>query len=534
MRTFVLRHWPVIGVTVVLWLTTAVLLVLSMHKNQGHLVYALDDAYIHMAMAKNSALHGAWGITRYGFSGSTSSPLWTFLLLITYVLFGVNEASPFVLNVLFSTVAVVVSYLVIRRHIGGRLGVFAACLLVVFVTPLPTLTFLGMEHVLHAVLTLSFVYLSARALSSIPGLPRSSYAPLAILAPLVIATRYEGVFVVSVVCILFVLKRHKLLAGVVGTAALLPVVAYGIWSVSQGWYFLPNGILVKTPALDLTVGGIVKTLLGTRAWGNAWENPHLLCLMITALLLLPFHLKRKTAWSATMYALAILVGTISLHLEFADTGWFYRYEAYLVLLGVVVIAAAVGDIHPGKPAWRISRESLARYAAAALLFVLMARPLGLRAFRSLRDTPQATKNIFEQQYQMGLFIEKYYRGKPVAVNDIGAVAFLADTKLLDLVGLGSMAPARLRRRNRIDPEQADSLARQQGVVVIIVYTRWFSTEKWREVGQWRIANNVVCADNLVSICAVDSSASDGLVENLRAFAGELPADVKQLGEYTEQ
>jgi hypothetical protein len=120
------------------------------------------------------------------------------------------------------------------------------------------------------------------------------------------------------------------------------------------------------------------------------------------------------------------------------------------------------------------------------------------------------------------------------VNDIGAVAFLADTKLLDLVGLGSMAPARLKQRNRIDPEQADSLARQEGVVVVIVYPRWFSTEKWHEVGQWRISDNVVCADNLVSICAVDSSASDGLIENLRAFAGELPADVKQLGEYTEQ
>jgi hypothetical protein len=534
MKAFVRRHWPVIGVTVILWLTTVVLLVISMHKNQGHLVYAFDDTYIHMAMAKNAALHGVWGITRYGFSGSTSSPLWTFLLLITYVLFGVNEVSPFVLNVLFSTVAVVVSYLIIRRHIASRLGVFAACLLVVFVTPLPTLTFVGMEHVLHAVLTLSFVYLSARALSSAPGLPRSSFAVLVTLAPLVVAVRYEGVFVVSVVCVLLVLKRHKLLAGVIGTAALLPVTAYGIWSLSKGWFLLPNSVLLKSSAPSLTVVGIVRALLGTSAWAHAWALPDVLCLLITTLLLLLFHLKRKAAWSATMYALAIFFGTTFLHLEYASAGWFYRYEAYLVLLGVVVIAAAMGDLHLGKPAWRISREALARYAAAALLLVLMARPLGLRAVTSLRNTPQATKNIFEQQYQMGLFLEKYYRGKPVAVNDIGAVAFLANTKLLDLVGLGSMAPARLKRRNRIDPEQADSLARQQGVVVVIVYPRWFSIEKWREVGQWRISDNVVCASNIVSICAVDSSASDGLIENLRAFAGELPADVKQLGEYTEQ
>ena len=97
-----------------------------------------------------------------------------------------------------------------------------------------------------------------------------------------------------------------------------------------------------------------------------------------------------------------------------------------------------------------------------------------------------------------------------------------------------MAPARLKRQHRYGPEQADSLAKQEGAVVAIVYPGWFSTRKWREVGQWRIANNVVCADNLVSICAVDSSASDGLIENLRALAGELPADVKQLGEYVER
>ena len=533
MKTIARRHWPVIGATVILWLTTVVLLVISLHKNQGHLGYAVDDTYIHMAMAKNSALHGVWGITRYGFSGSTSSPLWTFLLLITYVLFGVNEASPFVLNVLFSTAAVVVSYLIVRKHMASRLGVFAACLLVVFLTPLPALTFVGMEHVLHAVLTLSFVFLSARALSSTTGLPRSSLALLAILAPLVIAVRYEGAFVVSVVCVLFVLKKHKLLAGVLGAAARLPVVASGIWSLSQGWYFLPNSVLLNAPALDLTVGGIVRTILGTSFWANVWRFPEIVCLLVAAVLLLLFHPKRGTAWDATRYALAVFVGAAILHLECLHAVWFYRYEAYLVLLGVVVIAAAAGDFHPRKPAWRISWKALPRNAALVLLVVHTAGPLGLRAFRSLRDTPQATKNIFEQQYQMGLFLKRYYRDEPVAVNDIGAVAFLADTKLLDFVGLGSMEPARLRRQNRYGSEQADSLAKQQGVVVAIVYRGWYFTQKWREVGQWRISNNVVCGGNTVSICAIDSSASDGLIENLKAFAGELPADVKQLGEYTE-
>jgi hypothetical protein len=42
--------------------------------NGGSFTYALDDAYIHLAMAKNFPL-GVWGTTRYEFSSSSSSLL---------------------------------------------------------------------------------------------------------------------------------------------------------------------------------------------------------------------------------------------------------------------------------------------------------------------------------------------------------------------------------------------------------------------------------------------------------------------------
>ncbi len=49
------RHWPVLAAIIILWCTVLLLLILSVRQNQGHLVYALDDPYIHMAIAKNFA-----------------------------------------------------------------------------------------------------------------------------------------------------------------------------------------------------------------------------------------------------------------------------------------------------------------------------------------------------------------------------------------------------------------------------------------------------------------------------------------------
>ena len=50
----------------------------------GRFIYALDDAYIHMAVARTFALHGIWGCTPFHFSSSSSSLLWTFLLGAAY------------------------------------------------------------------------------------------------------------------------------------------------------------------------------------------------------------------------------------------------------------------------------------------------------------------------------------------------------------------------------------------------------------------------------------------------------------------
>src|SRR3990172_7216000 len=102
-------HWPIFAAAGLLLVIVTVQLTLSIRKNQGHFVYALDDPYIHMAIARNFARHGVWGVTRYEFSSSTSSLIWTLLLAAAYF-FTSSEYVPLIFNIACAIVLLAVAY----------------------------------------------------------------------------------------------------------------------------------------------------------------------------------------------------------------------------------------------------------------------------------------------------------------------------------------------------------------------------------------------------------------------------------------
>ena len=79
-------------------IVTLGLLTYGLFDTGGVFAYALDDAYIHMAMAQNFAEHGVWGPTRYEFVSASSSPLWTATLAGLFAATGVHELWPLLLN----------------------------------------------------------------------------------------------------------------------------------------------------------------------------------------------------------------------------------------------------------------------------------------------------------------------------------------------------------------------------------------------------------------------------------------------------
>jgi hypothetical protein len=531
------KHWPLIVAILILWGAIAIVLKLSLDKTHGHLVYALDDAYIHMAMAKHFAEHGVWGATEYGFSSTSSSPLWTLILSATYLVFGTNQVSPFVLDVIAATLILPALYFILVRYGLSWPATLLVLLVTLFSAPLPGLVFTGQEHMLHIFVTLVFAYLVAQELSKAKAISWASAPPILLaLAAVLTSIRYEGLFLVFVVCVLFVLRRRWLQSLTLGLAGIVPATAYGVISKAHGWFWLPNPVVLKGTSPDSASVGAVASYVWA-GLGKLVTVPALLYITIAVLILFLLRWRKQGwTWQTSQILFVAFMGATLLHLLLANVGWFYRYEAYLIVFGLLVIWATLFEPLPvDEQNGSKKAHPVPRYAAAAILAFLILVPLRGRATEVLAQVPQATGNIYEQQYQMGLFLRQFYQGAGVTANDIGAINYLADIRCVDLLGLASIETARLILPSRsCSGADLSKLLKSKGVRIAMVYDSCFSEAlswDWIKVGEWQIQNNVICSSDTVSFYAVEPSEKDRLAANLKRFSPRLPDDVLEGGDY---
>jgi hypothetical protein len=314
------------------------------------------------------------------------------------------------------------------------------------------------------------------------------------------------------------------------------MVGNGLWAVSHGWLFFPSSILLKANLPSSRAGMFTRNSLLTAA-RNA---PHLMVLVLAALAGLTLTLRGGLRWSRGQVFAGLFVGAAALHIGFARVGWLYRYEAYLVFLGVIATAIVANESR--AYAWPRQASTAWKAATAMVLLgmlLLGLRPLVQRAWESPIRAVRATKNIHDQQVQVARFLARCYDGAPVAATDVGAISYLANVKLLDLNGLVSIEVARLRLAGHYGSSQIQELAADRGIVVAVGYEEWYARmggvpAHWVRVGAWRIANNVVCESDRVTWFATDSAQAPQLAANLRSFASELPRDVTQSGDYLDR
>jgi len=499
----------------ILWLLIAATFAVCRTRTGGTFVYPLDDSYIHLALAKNIAEHGIYGVTPYEFTPTSSSIVWPLLLVAVRVV-SASDLIPLALNVVFaSALALVVDRGLRRDGYGsrGRLVFGVASLLAVPILPV---VFIGMEHTLHILAVVLLAQTTVHALAADrerDGAREAKGVPVALgiglLSLLATAARYESLFLVGVLGLLALYRRRLSLAFALGIGAAVPVVAYALFSLAKGGPILPISVLLKRQ--EIGVWTFLPTL-GRRFI----ENPHLLALL-TLLSLGYVEARARGLWDRRRLMLLVTASVIVLHITFAQTGWFFRYEAYTVALA---LAALAGPLF----------EHRARLRERLLPLALVMLPVIVRGAGSLRAVPRASANIYEQQVQMARFAAQYYRGERLVVGDIGAVSYLADVRIVDLIGLGSPAVATLRLRGSLDLAATDRLTRDASIA--IVDEGYSPPPQWRRVGLWRTSGNTVCRDDAVAFYAVHPEEEARLTASLREFSPQLPSTIEQSGTYT--
>ncbi len=507
---------------------TIALVAVDYVQNKGIVAYTTDDAYIHMSMAKNFALHNVWGVTPYEFSSSTSSPLWTLILGILYKLFGVNDYIPLALNVVCAIAILILLSWIFHRHGMPRWLNRYLLLAVVFLMPLPTLVLSGLEHVLQTLVIILFTYVAGQYIANLANAAHPHFNRqlilLMVLSALITSVRYESIFAVFIVCSLLLLQQRWSPAVLVAAAGAIPIIVYGMISIANGSMLIPNSVLLKGYRPDFSnISGIV-TQFGLVAIQQLSTAPHILMFVLLALLLLYQRVRQQQFWSDSAAVMAVIfVGTTLLHMQFARTGWFYRYEAYLIVLGICVLGVLVASRVPEKLTLPMVLKRDPLFIAAIVFFFLL--PAITRGVAALHDTPGAEHEIYSQYYPLADFLNAYYQGVGVATHDIGIINYRASTRDFDVWGLGDVEVARLRLQSAFDVNAMADLAKARGSTIAIYSWDVPVPDSWTKIASWKIDTWIVVGNPELKFYAIDPAQKTTLLSNLKAFAPQLPPNV---------
>ncbi len=506
----------------------AALYLACLARNDGRFVYCVDDAYIHLALAKNLALHGVYGVRPDEFAGASSSLAWPWMLALVGRLFGSAELAPLVFGLVAAVALAWLVFAVVREASprASARGAVAASLAVLFLVPVVPVVFVGMEHVPHALAMLALARAGAHEATRIA--PRGSLrdAPslraagiLALFAFAASSLRYETWFLAGPLVLLLAARRRVVGALAVVLGAATPDVAYALFARAHGAPMLPLSVLLKRTHVE-------SWKLPYLAYQHLLENPHALVVLVLVALAWSVRFARaRYASDALQALLALAFVTFLAHVTLAQLGWFFRYEAYAMTLALTAFAAAALE----------QRAEAVRAARALLLPLLIGTlPLTARALGGHRAVPLASGNIADQQITVARFFAEECRGDHVAVNDIGAVSYEGDVRALDLMGLGSprVAAARGYHIDQGLPEGAlADIAASEGVSVAAVYDDWFAgalPPTWVPVARWKIDDNRVCAKDTVTFYSADAAGAARLRARLERFAPRLPRRVHPL------
>jgi hypothetical protein len=431
-------EWPVV-LMLALWLIYLVAEFIAMH---GVVSYASDDAYMRMAIGRNVALNGTWGINSGEFASIVGSLVWPLVLGVADKLIGVQVWLPIFINVVLSCILLLALDCAARRALSEPRLRFASVCFVVVSLPLGPLVLEGMEHTLQLLLTLVVVEGALQFLDR----KAASWVWWGGAAGLLAATRYEGLFVVGVTALVFVFASRKNVPAAVGLimVSALPLLIYGWVSFHNGWLPVPNDVYFRrAPLMPDSLAAVWPLLLRPLDLLN--QDAVLRAIVLAPLIAIVWHamaIKQGSDVGQSRMRTLLFVGAIVLHLYFVGLRE-YRYDAYLVLLGWWAMLPLLQEVADFFHSERISIFS-ASSAVFATLGVVLLFPLANRGLTETSGWWNA-REAFRQNELLAVTYAEQQNWSGGAATDFPGVFSNAGYYVLDLTGMGSANLSRARR-----------------------------------------------------------------------------------------
>jgi hypothetical protein len=518
------RHLP-LALALALYAIVMVTGAVQIWRALGEPIYAIDDVHIHMATARNLALHGVYGVTPWETTHASSSPFWVLLLALGFWIAGPWYLLPGIFAALASIGAIVIADRYLRSSSQESFGELAGrgfilCLIAAGAS-LPPLTWQAMEHPLHIALLLLAAWLSASAIAQ-PEADRTRDGVLGLLCLILPIVRYESLWLTALLAAGMVWRRRYAMATLVLAASAASVCAIGFWAMSHGLTFLPAPILTKSVAPMLLSDNSIVRLGAKLVWHPIWRLGHmplLAILFISGVIFLGvmmWRLRLAALRAVPIVLVALFVGGTWLHATFATFGWGNRYEAYLIVLGLTALGAIAlqfpRTLNPSKRSHQLAGV-LAGIAAALTIYTALGR-----AQATYVNAQNSSAQVLNRDFYAARFLATAYPRENVMAMNIGAVVWAGEPRLLDPVALGTPEILPLIFERKFNVETLDALARARNVRVFAVFDTWFAQwvggpPPWIKVAS--IETSIGRRDVTLWLYARDEAEAKILAEKLR-------------------
>ncbi len=444
-------------VVVVAALLPLVLFVVDEGRIAGATGFPLDDSWIHLHFARNLAEGAGFSYNPGVPVAGSTAPLWTLLLAAGALAVGPSVALAKVIGVALTVVTALLTRHAALAWGAAPIAALGAAMGAAWAGPLVWGALSGMEVPLAALLVAAAMLTHAADRDALT----------AVLVALAVLARPETLLLVP----LFVLSRPVTLRRVVlyvGITAvvLAPAVAFSMATV---------GAPVPATAAAKVEGGLLGWLRGIRepavmTWltrprdfvGDwiAWllRTNVLLPLAVVPGLVIAW---RRAGRALGVLALALVVHPLGMALlapyrepSFQEG----RYSMHLLPLALVVLGVGASAL-----SGRTLRAVVVVYVAAAALTL---RGAGERY-------AWGVQNINAMQVHLGHWVAEHAApGASLALNDIGAIAYVSRRPVIDLMGL--VTPDILPYRREGEGGVARYIA-QRCPDLVIVFPAWFPT-----------------------------------------------------------